>query len=162
MKTILLNRHAKSDWNNIDLTDFERPLNNRGERDAPEMAERLLEKNIKIDKIITSPAIRAISTARVFAEKLEINEIQEEKDIYHSGEITIKKLVNELPDNINTVLFFGHNPDFTSLARYFSGELFANVPTCGIVCIDFDINTWKKIHQKNGKVRFFDFPKNDQ
>lgn len=159
MKTILINRHAKSDWNDGSIKDFDRPLNKRGTNDAPIMANRLKNQNIFIDKIISSPANRAITTAKVFAEKLNINEIQEEIKIYHYGEKFIKENLPKMGNAINTILFFGHNPDFTSLATYYTGELFSNIPTCGIVCIDFEINDWSEIDNQNGKIRFFDYPK---
>lgn len=158
MKTLILNRHAKSDWGSPDLSDFDRPLNKRGKRDTPMMVERFLKKKIKPDLIISSPANRALTTAKQFADALKMI-IKEEIEIYNGSERYFKKELENFDDKINTILAFGHNPDFTSLATYFSGEFFANIPTCGIVCIDFDINTWKDIHKENGTIRFFDYPK---
>jgi phosphohistidine phosphatase len=159
MKTLILNRHAKSDWSSGAETDFDRPLNKRGNSDAPMMADRLLERNIMPDIIISSPAMRAISTAKVFANKLGIDDIKEEIEIYNGGENYFRHLFPSKDFSANTILAFGHNPDFTSLSTYFSGEYFGNVPTCGIVCIDFEINTWQDINKQNGKLRFFDYPK---
>lgn len=159
MKTLILNRHAKSDWGNPELTDFERPLNKRGLRDLTIMSKRLLDRGIIPDNIISSPAKRAITTALAFAYKFGL-EPQKEVNIYNSGETYFRQNSQKFDDKYKTIMVFGHNPDFTSLARYFTGEYFGNIPTCGIVCIDFDINSWKDIHNKNGQLRFFDYPKN--
>ncbi|GAB5465954.1 MAG: phosphohistidine phosphatase SixA [Candidatus Kapaibacteriales bacterium] len=163
MKTILINRHAKSDWASGAETDFDRPLNERGKRDAPVMANRLKDRNIDIDKMISSPANRAISTCRVFAEKLEclFDQIQIEMAIYENGTNALKKLLPELESEVSTVLLFGHNPHFSSIITYYTGEQFGNLPTCGIVCIDFPIDSWEEINNVNGTIRFFDYPKND-
>lgn len=161
MKKLLLARHAKSSWENPEWTDFNRPLNKRGLKDAPAIAEILKEKNIQVDLIVSSPANRAISTARIFAENLnyEPKNIIEDLNIYEQGTRYIINLVKNLSNELNTVMLFGHNPDITSLNTYFSGEYFENVPTCGITAIDFDIHDWKEVETENGKLQFYEFPK---
>jgi len=161
MKTIILVRHAKSSWDNPDWSDFERPLNKRGNRDAPFIADVMKSKEILPDYIISSPAIRAKSTAIIFAKVLnyEQENIKFDLGIYEKGVNYIKKIISALDDHVSTAIIFGHNPDMTSLASYFTGEYFDNVPTCGVVCIDFEIDTWAKITNENGKLRFFLFPK---
>ncbi|MDC1067633.1 histidine phosphatase family protein [Candidatus Kapabacteria bacterium] len=158
MKKLLLNRHAKSDWGNQSISDFDRPLNKRGLKDAPEMAGRLLNRKIIPDIILSSPALRAITTAKFFSEQYSLEPIEEE-NIYSNGMQCLRKILPKLDNKFSTVLCFGHNPDFTSLATFYSGEVFSNIPTCGIVCIEFDTETWENIDQLNGKLIFFDYPK---
>lgn len=159
MKTLILNRHAKSDWGNASLSDFDRPLNKRGNNDLPIMVQRFLDRNINPDLIISSPAKRAITTAKAFAEALK-KDIKEEMEIYNSSENYFRNNLHNFDDRHSIVLVFGHNPDFTSLATFYSGERFTNIPTCGIACIDFEIDSWKDVNKENGKLRFFDYPKN--
>ncbi len=161
MKTIVLVRHAKSSWDNPDWSDFERPLNKRGNRDAPFMAEVIRSKGIVPDFILSSPAVRAKSTALYFAQQLDYDSknIKFDLGVYEKGMAYVKKILSTFDDNHNIALLFGHNPDITSLSSYFTGEYFDNVPTCGVVCIDFEIDTWAKITNENGKLRFFLFPK---
>lgn len=161
MKTLILNRHGKSDWSQSDQTDFERTLNKRGKNDSYFMAKRFTDKKIRIDKIISSSAVRAMSTAKIFAEQLKITneEIQFEEEIYSSGNSYMKSTALNWNNKWNTVIIFGHNPDFSSLATYYLGEQFYNIPTCGIVCIEFEISSWKELNEENGKLKFFEFPK---
>lgn len=161
MKTLVLVRHAKSSWDNPDWSDFERPLNKRGNRDAPFMAEVIKAKNIIPDFMISSPAIRAKSTALYFAKELDYDSknIKFDLGIYEKGMTYIKKILTNFDDEYNTIMLFGHNPDMTSLSSYLTGEYFDNVPTCGIICIDFNIDSWTKITNENGRLRFFIFPK---
>lgn len=161
MKTLVLIRHSKSSWAYPELNDLERPLNKRGENDAPLMAEVLKTKNIKPDVIISSPALRALVTAQVFAKALGYVEEQivVEKIIYESGSKNILDYICNLDDVIKTALIFGHNPDLTYLATYLSSSVFDNVPTTGIVCIDFEVSSWKEIYKQPGKLRFFEYPK---
>ncbi|MFP4527766.1 MAG: SixA phosphatase family protein [Candidatus Kapaibacterium sp.] len=161
MKTLLLVRHAKSSWNDAALTDFERPLNKRGLRDAPFMAELIRDKGMKPDLIISSPANRAFTTAKHFAEAANypIADIRKELIIYEQGPKKITALLKELDDEVDTCYIFGHNPDFTFLATYFSGNYFQNVPTCGCVCLEFDIDSWSDIEEENARLVFYEYPK---
>jgi len=160
MKKITLIRHAKSDWNN-NFSDFDRPLNNRGLRDAPFMSTMLNEKMDKVDLIISSPANRAKTTCLEFAKEYNYDKTKIVYDIgiYEDGQKTILNLISNLNDEINSVVLFGHNPDITSTISYLSGQRFDNLPTCGIVSINFEVNNWKEIIKKNGKIDFFLFPK---
>ncbi len=162
MKTLILVRHAKSDHGNSNLNDFDRPLNDKGQRDAVKMARLFVEKNIIPDKIISSPALRAIATADYFADALNksFDEIQQEQFIYDRGANFIINFIKKLENSYNTVMLFGHNPDMTALATFLSGKYFENIPTCGLVCIDFIQNNWEDIDPNYSKLRFFEFPKN--
>lgn len=161
MKTIILNRHGKSDWSESDQEDYNRTLAKRGVKDSNMMAELLKSKNIKINKIISSSACRAISTAKIFKKTLSIvdEHIQEEIDIYSSGVSYFKNKAINWSNELNTVLVFGHNPDFSSIATYYLGYRFANIPTCGMVCLDFEINSWEELNSTNATLRFFQYPK---
>lgn len=162
MKRIILNRHAKSDWDDSSLSDFQRPLSERGLRDAPMMAKKLAKRDIKIDLVYSSSAERAKTTAEYFIKELNLSENQYffEREIYGSGVSFIRNIIPSLDNKINSVMFFGHNPDFTSLVTYFTGERIGNLPTCGIAIIKFDISSWSQIHDDNGELEVFDFPKN--
>jgi phosphohistidine phosphatase len=161
MKTLILVRHAKSSWDNPDIKDFERPLNKRGKKDAPLMAKIFKDKNIVTDLIISSPAVRAFSTAQEFAEELKYpkNEIITDISIYEMGSKAILNILSKLNPKYKVVMLFGHNPDMTYLSSYLSGNNFDNVPTCGVVCIDFEIDSWDKITDNQGTLRFFEYPK---
>ncbi len=160
-KQLLIIRHAKSDWNN-GLSDFDRPLNKRGKRNAPEMAKRLLEKQIIPDLVISSPANRAITTAGYFAEILnfEKQNIQVEKSIYEAEVIDLMNVINSIENNYKHVALFGHNPGLTNLAYHLCSCNFNNIPTCGIVSIIFPFDNWAMISGNTGYMEFFDYPKN--
>jgi phosphohistidine phosphatase len=166
MKTIYLVRHAKSSWDDSDLTDFERPLNERGKRDAPAMAERLKEKNIRPQYFLSSAAKRAASTSKRFARVLGHAEekIDFQKKLYHASAEDILRMLTSIPDKFQSAILFGHNPGITDLANELmdKGFLTDNIPTCGIVAFNFSISSWKEAAPKKGKLLFFDYPKNSE
>ncbi len=161
MKKLFLIRHGKSSWSNPDLQDFDRPLNNRGMRDVPFMAKMLVGKGIKADQIVTSPANRAISTARQFAAEQGISQedLVIQHGIYEAYPELLLQLVREFSDELDTVLMFGHNPGFTYLANMFDGDYIVNIPTCGVVEINADIQKWEDLGGTNGRIANFYFPK---
>ena len=161
MKTITIVRHAKSSWDNPDVNDFERPLNARGFADAPIIADRISKLMKLPDLFMSSPALRAKTTAEIFVEKfgVPVSKIVLDKDIYDKGSKYIMEFIKNLDEKIESVIIFGHNPDITSLATYYSGNYFDNIPTCGVICIDFDSNNWQDTFTNNGKIRFYEYPK---
>ena len=161
MKTLVLIRHSKSDWSDPNLTDIERPLNKRGKRDAPFMAKLLKEKNVYPDLIITSPAKRALQTLEYFLDEFKYskNKVMVRDEVYSMGATAIRKLLSNLDNNHNTVFLIGHNPDLTSLGNQLSDMFIDNIPTTGILCIDFEFDSWKDILTQAGKLRFFEYPK---
>lgn len=161
MKTLFLNRHAKSSWASRETPDFERPLSERGESDAPMMGKRLAEKEENIELIISSPAKRALTTAKIIAAEIgySINDIKEIESIYESSVKNLLGIVNTLPDSFNRVMLFGHNPGFTDFADYLTGSGIMNIPTCGICKIVFETDHWKEISAHTGTLSYFDFPK---
>lgn len=161
MKEICLIRHAKSSWDDPLLADFDRPLNERGKKDAPRMAKRFKEREIALDLLYTSPARRARKTCRLFAKVLGFSKsaIRLEEGLYHAGEDTLMRFVLGLDDKQDTVAIFGHNPGLTEFANLLTHSGIVNIPTTGIVHIRFAVNRWKDILPGKGKVVFFDFPK---
>ncbi|MCX2429385.1 SixA phosphatase family protein [Pedobacter sp. GR22-10] len=159
-KQLLLVRHGKSDWGNLDLKDFDRQLNKRGKENAPEMAERLLKRGFKFDLMVSSPAKRAKSTAKFFAEAYQFDQIQFEASIYEANTQALLKVINSLDDDANTVIMFGHNPGFTDLANALSDADIYNIPTAGMVLISFPFDSWAMVSKGTGDLVFFDYPKN--
>lgn len=162
MKTLYINRHAKSSWANMGMADFDRPLNNRGENDAPMMGKRLKEKGVIPDHILSSPANRAISTARTIATEIGylLENIKEDRNLYHASDVSILEIIKQQDDENDSLIIFGHNPGFTDLASILSGRWFDNIPTCGIVALKFKVSKWNEISAGNGEISFFDYPKN--
>jgi phosphohistidine phosphatase len=163
MKKLFIVRHAKSSWDDPDLDDFDRPLNTRGKRNAPEIGKRLAMRGVNPDLIITSPAKRAAATARRIAEEISYpkSKIIKEENFYHGTIQEVITIVQKLEDHVNSLMIFGHNPGLTDLANYLSSADIYNIPTCGVVEIDFDIASWKMLGSKTGKLINFDFPKNN-
>ena len=162
MKQILLIRHAKSDWNDPAQKDFDRPLNNRGHKSAPEMAHRLVKKGIIPQQIISSPAMRAITTAKYFAEAFGIknNEIQKEVAIYEASATTLLQVINKLDNQHDLIALVGHNPGLTNITVDLSDAAIDNIPTCGMALIEFPFDNWEMVSNGTGKLILFDYPKN--
>jgi phosphohistidine phosphatase len=146
----------------LTLQDIDRSLNTRGYKDAHTMSLRLKEKNIVPDIIITSPAIRAISTALIFARNLNIpaNNLMINEQLYHTNQNTYLKLISSASDTFSSLMIFAHNPIITQTANSLTKPFTDNIPTCGIACIQFDCEHWNEIEKKEGVLFFFDFPKN--
>jgi phosphohistidine phosphatase len=161
LKFLTIVRHAKSSWKEPSLPDFDRPLNRRGKADAPEMGRRLSSRGVRPDLVVTSPARRAKKTARAVAKELGLDkdEICQESAIYEAGVTTLVNLVSGLDDKAGHVMIVGHNPGLTELAEYLSGEIFGNIPTGGVVGLEFDTGSWSDLKQGAGQVLFTDVPK---
>jgi len=161
MKQLLLIRHAKSSWDFIDTNDFDRPLNNRGLRDAPTMAKRLVEKKIAPDALISSPAKRAISTARIFADILNIknSRLIEIPTLYEATVEIFYQQINQLSDDHNTILVFSHNTGITDFCNSLTTARVDNVPTCGIFAVKIAIQHWADFENTRKDFWFFDYPK---
>lgn len=161
MRTLYLVRHAKSSWESPGVRDFDRPLNDRGLRDAPKMAKTLVDRHVSPDLVVTSPAKRAQTTAMFFARAFGTPEEQvvRNPDIYDALPFTILQIISGLPDSAQTVIMFGHNPSFTEVANHFTEDFIPNVPTCGIVQINSQADTWAEMSELNSKVVACFFPK---
>jgi len=166
VKELFIIRHAKSSWDASNIDDFERPLNDRGKRDAPRMGKRLKEKDIHADLLLSSPAKRALSTAKRIAKELKYpkDDIKTDRRLYHADEETMLTVVRELKDNRNVVMIFSHNPGLTEFVNsLMNGELdIDNVPTCGVVAFQFNFDSWKDVDWGKGKLLFFDYPKSKE
>lgn len=162
-KKLYIVRHGKSTWEIEDIQDIDRSLKERGINDGYKMAERLLTKNNIPDLIVSSPAVRALHSATIFARsfKYPYEDIIINDEIYMAGTHEILELITQTKDQIQSLMIFGHNPTFTDLANYFLSETIDNIPTTGIVGLTFDIKSWKEIDKKKLKEWFFDFPKNN-
>jgi phosphohistidine phosphatase len=147
MKTLFLVRHAKSSWARPDLADFDRPLNARGERDAPEMGRRLARAGVRPARMITSPAVRARMTAEAIAKALgyPVGRIVAEERLYGADVPTWLEVIGSLPGTEAAVMLVGHNPGITELANRLGTETVDNVPTCGIVTLDYDTASWRDV-----------------
>jgi len=163
MKTLFINRHAKSDWNQQNSADFDRPLNERGRLDAPEMGKRLARRGEHIQLYLSSPANRAISTAKAIAATTFYPEenICEDKRIYHANVEELLNVLSEVDDSYDSVIIFGHNPGLTNLAEYLTGDRFGNLPTCSLVKITFNVDTWQALSRDTGQVAYYDYPKKE-
>lgn len=162
MKTIILVRHAKSSWKDSSLSDFVRPLNKRGKRNAPFMGQKLKERHIMPDLILSSPAKRARKTAIAIAKALDYpkKKIKFKGKMYHASERYLVEVVKNLDDQIETVMLFGHNPSFNDFANMLLKKYrIDNIPTTGVCCIRFDCNRWRNVRDGQGKIVFFDYPK---
>ena len=160
MKTLFLVRHAKSSWKDSSIDDNDRPLNKRGKRDAPFMGELLKEKVVNPDLVISSPAKRASKTAQIIAEQIGYykKDIIYSEEIYEASSRELVDFIKKIDDKYNSVMLFGHNPGFTMLNNFLSKHYIDNIPTCGIVALEFN-NTWKEIDKNTAKMIFFDYPK---
>ena len=164
MKKLLLVRHAKSDWNDIKLSDFDRPLNDRGLKAAPEMAQRLVSKHIIPEQIVSSPAKRAYTTAKYFAKAFGIDKslIETNENIYEAETKKLLSIINGLDNNKDFIALFGHNPAITNCAVSLCGAYIGNMPTCGIILIEFPFDDWSMISFGTGNKILYDFPKNGE
>ncbi len=161
MKKVFFIRHAKSSWTDPSLRDFDRPLNKRGERDAPFMAKLLKGKLPELDLIVSSPANRALTTAQYFAEAFGIKkeEIHTDNQLYHAYPDDILKIIRALDDQYKVILLFGHNPGFTELANIFTEDFIDNVPTCGIFEVDAPVDSWGDFNRETARLVAFHHPK---
>jgi phosphohistidine phosphatase len=161
MKTLYLVRHAKSSWEDHSLDDFDRPLNERGKRDAPFMGKKLLERGLKPDVVVSSPAKRAKKTAIKVCHELGIDKsaILFKDKIYATSVQTLLNVLGKLPNAAQHAMLFGHNPELTALSNYLCDYVIHNIPTTGVVGIEFQVSSWAQVSAGKGKFLFFDYPK---
>jgi len=177
MKTLFLIRHAKSSWDNTALPDKDRPLDDRGKRDAPKMGKRLAKRDVKPDLILSSPARRALTTAEIIAKKLNykrkdivvddrlyaaavhglLNVVVDDR-LYAAAVHGLLNVIHGLGDKLERVLLFGHNPELAELAHRLSGEI-THMPTCAVAEFTFNAKSWSKIGKANLEKVTLDYPK---
>jgi phosphohistidine phosphatase len=164
MKTLYLMRHAKSSWSFDDLTDEQRPLNDRGRDDAPRIGQALAKRNIKLDLLISSGAVRAMTTAALVAKELDYphEQIEVRPEVYHADTSTLLSVVRSCPDQAQSVLLVGHNNGISEFVNLLSpNAINEELPTAGIVCLHLNIDSWASADSATTEFYFFDRPKDN-
>lgn len=161
MKTLTLVRHAKSSWKDSSLADRDRPLNKRGERDAPDMARRIAAAGIRPSLIVSSPALRAWTTAKAVAKEIgyPIEFLQRETELYLASLRDILDVLDAQDEKFNSLMVVGHNPGLTTFANYLVPGITHNLPTAGVVCVNIDQDDWNLHGQPAAELVVFDYPK---
>jgi phosphohistidine phosphatase len=160
MKTLFLVRHAKSSRDNPSLPDRDRPLDDRGKQDAPKMGQRLAKRGVKPDLLLSSPALRALTTARLMAEEIgyKRKNIVVDDRLYAGNVDDLLAVIRALDKTLNGVMLFGHNPEFTDLAHRLSSEII-DLPTSAVVEFHFDTTAWLDVGEARPTKELLDYPK---
>ncbi len=161
-KELFLVRHAKSSWDDPTISDHDRPLNERGYRNAPEMGRRLSDRGVSPDALISSTAQRARTTARIIADSLGWPEerVVLDRALYHASATELQEYIGGLNDAHTSVMLFGHNPGMTNLVSHLFGLALDNLPTCGVVYLQFSAESWADASGSIPSEATLDFPKN--
>jgi phosphohistidine phosphatase len=161
MLQLTLIRHAKSSWGEPELSDFDRPLNGRGLDDAPMMGRVMKNNGLEFDRMVSSPAQRAITTARLIAAETGHPEgaIATRTEMYDASVDTLLDCVQSLDAREPRTALVGHNPGMTQLYNALTGETLDNLPTCAVAVIEFDLDDWRAVHPGLGRVALFEYPK---
>jgi len=161
MKHLVVIRHAKSSWENYSLPDFDRPLSKRGQRDATLMGNLLRKKVGSPDLILTSPAVRALTTARLIAEEIPVpgDRIVSLSEMYRAEGTDLLEVAANADPGADTLFLVGHNPAVTELVNLVADCGISNLPTCGVVSVSFNVENWTDIRLKSGRFLFFEYPK---
>ena len=163
MKRLTLVRHSKSDWSLPGQQDWDRALNKRGQRDAPEMARRLRARKLKPDVILSSPAVRALATATIMARELKVaaSIVRQDERLYLAGPADMLTVIRDLGGSARHLMVFGHNPGITDFAnRLSAGDRIDNMPTSAVFTATFAIQDWSELDWGSGQDAQFDYPKN--
>jgi len=161
MKILYVMRHAKSAWGEPGLDDFERPLLEKGKKRTRNIIDFFQKKNARPGLIITSPAVRALETAKIMAHGLGLEKeaIREERSVYTADAEKLEDVFFDLPKECNELLLVGHNPAVTGFVNQFLEVKIDALPTSGVVAFEFNATEWDEIFHSNPKVRFIIFPK---
>ena len=161
LRRLTLLRHAKSSWQESGTSDHDRPLNQRGERDAPVMGRRLLARGARPSLILTSTALRARHTAQIIARELGYpgEFLQREPELYLATPEQIMAVLARQADSFRNIIVCGHNPGLTELANRLTDSDIDNIPTCGMVEIELTLASWADIATATGDLQLFDYPK---
>ena len=163
MRRLTLLRHAKTEPAHSDQEDWDRVLEPRGQKDAPEMGRRLRERKLKPDRVISSPAVRAITTASILARELGISasSVLQDERVYLAAPKVLMQVVHELGGDTHHLMIVGHNPGLTEFADRLSADRNVdNMPTCAVYTLLFDIDDWSELEWGSGVDAEFDYPKN--
>ena len=161
MKTLVIVRHAKSSWDQPVLSDHDRPLKKRGYKDAPLMGAVLTDWGPPVDRVLSSSAVRALETAEIIVQEmgLPLDEIQIEEDLYHASSSEILDIIEEQEDELDGLMLFGHNPGMTDLVNRLSDLDLYNLPTSGVVMLQYEKESWNEIADAEPVFTAYDFPK---
>lgn len=161
MKTLYIARHAKSSWDHPGLEDYQRPLLEKGKKKMKYVVDYLQSRNVQIDLIMSSHAERAYETAKIIARAVDYPEdkIVISKNIYFGNADTMSDYFYDLSDDVNSIMFVGHNPTLTYFANHFLDKKIDNLATSGVVCIEFATDKWEEIHNSKRKTKFVVSPK---
>jgi phosphohistidine phosphatase len=161
MKILTIVRHAKSSWNDTSLSDRKRPLNKRGERDAPIMGKRISDHGIRPSLIVTSPATRAWKTAKIIARELNYPKefLQREDHLYLASRDEILDIIVAQDNGFNNLMVVGHNPGLTDLVNFLQPGLTINLPTAGVVSVQIDQDNWNLFERPMTELLVHDWPK---
>lgn len=161
MKTLYLLRHAKSSWQNPDRSDFDRPLLEKGLKRSKLIIDYLKKRDVSIDLIVSSPALRAQATAEIFARALNypLESIRKDRKIYFGNADSFYEQFFDVPKHVNTMMLVGHNPSITSFANQFLEKKIDYLPTSGIVSISFKTDQWGKASVAKRKTNFVVYPR---
>lgn len=163
MRSVLMIRHAKSSWDDISVSDFDRTLNERGKHDAPKMAKLLFDREIPIDSFISSPAKRARKTAAYFAKQYgyDVDQIVLNDALYQAEMETFYRVIEHANDAWSHLALFSHNPGITDFVNTLTTTIKVDdIPTCGIFAITSDIAHWSEFRSASKNFLFFDYPRN--
>jgi phosphohistidine phosphatase len=161
MKTLILVRHAQSDKSDPSLRDSDRPLTRHGESDASAMADRFAELGLRVDALISSPAVRALSTAEAFSKKLSLP-VKTDARIYEAGVQELLETVRSFDSLHSTVMLVGHNPGLSEFLRYLTDENYADLPTSGIAVVDIPQKSWRHTVEGTGMLNSSLNPKDER
>jgi len=161
VRHLILLRHAKSSWDARGLEDIDRPLNARGERDAPIMAARLRDHGFHPQRIVCSTARRTRATAAAFVATLNVDasRVTYSEDLYLASVSTALGIIGATPSGVTDLMLVGHNPGCTELANSLGDTRIDNVPTCGCVVLGLPVDEWTQVSSLRGKTVWFDYPK---
>lgn len=160
-KVLYLVRHAKSSWADMNMSDFDRPLNKRGFRNAPEMGKRLRKRQVYPDLLLSSPAQRARSTAEIIAAEIGMpgTSIIYDNRIYDASCFELVQIVQGIKERHASAMLFGHNPSMEELVNLLSNIRIERMPTCAVATFELDVSTWEEAGKHTGRLLDFDYPK---
>lgn len=165
MKYLYVVRHAKSSWTDFTKPDFERPLNDRGNRDAPMIAERLVKRHVEIDAFISSPALRAKSTCIHFCKvfKVDPSKIIYDEKLYHARVQTFYEIIRGFDNKLKHVAIFSHNPGITDFTNTLCQNVRVdNIPTSGVFAVELNIKEWRQFKESENQFGFFEHPSSNK
>ena len=162
MKEVYIIRHAKSSWDNFLVSDMDRPLNERGLKDAPVMAKKIFAKKKNIDLFISSPAKRALKTCKVFCKFFGVSkeDIVIVNKLYLASSANFYDVIADIDDDLESVAIFSHNPGITEFVNgLVAGVHIYNMPTCAVFAVKTSITRWNDFKEAEKKFVLFDYPK---